>query len=46
MSLIKSNKLLSLYAKSKETEGGFQEAEKYYEKAEDWENVIRLNLSP
>ncbi|KRX03337.1 hypothetical protein PPERSA_05695 [Pseudocohnilembus persalinus] len=44
MNQIKSNKLLSTYAKSKEAEGDIQEAEKFYEKAEDWENVIRLNL--
>lgn len=43
--LIKSPKILSLYAKSLESEGAYKEAEKVYEKAEDWENVIRLNLS-
>lgn len=32
-------------AKSKEIEGNYLEAEKAYEKAENWENVIRLNLN-
>jgi len=32
-------------AKSKEIEGNYMEAEKAYEKAENWENVIRLNLN-
>jgi WD repeat-containing protein 19 len=45
MSKIKSPKLLILWAKTKESEGNYQEAEHAYEKAEDWENVIRLNLN-
>ena len=45
MNKIKSPKLLSLYAKSKEAEGSFKEAESAYEKAEDWDNVVRLNLN-
>ena len=45
MNKIKSPKILTLYAKSKESEGAYKEAEKAYEKAEDWENVIRLNLN-
>jgi WD repeat-containing protein 19 len=45
MNKIKSPVLLRLYAKSKESEGAYKEAEKAYEKAEDWENVVRLNLS-
>lgn len=42
---IKSPKLLSQLAKSKEIEGNYIEAEKAYEKAENWENVIRINLN-
>ena len=45
MNKIKSPKLLSLYAKSKESESLFNDAEAAYEKAEDWENVARLNLN-
>ncbi|CAD8171970.1 unnamed protein product [Paramecium pentaurelia] len=45
MNKVKSPKLLILYAKAKESEGAFQEAENVYEKAEDWENVVRLNLN-
>jgi WD repeat-containing protein 19 len=33
-----------MVAKAKEAEKNFKEAEKAYEKANDWENVIRLNL--
>ncbi len=39
-----SPKIMIQYAKSKESEGAYKEAEKTYEKAEDWENVVRLNL--
>lgn len=42
---VKSNKLLAMYAKLLETEGSLFEAEKYYERAEDWYNVIRINLT-
>ncbi|CAD8104509.1 unnamed protein product [Paramecium primaurelia] len=45
MNKVKSPKLLILYAKAKESEGAFKEAENVYEKAEDWENVVRLNLN-
>lgn len=45
MNRVKSPKLLILYAKAKESEGQFAEAENVYEKAEDWENVVRLNLN-
>lgn len=45
MNKIKSPKILTLYGKSKESEGSYKEAEKAYEKAEDWENVVRLNLN-
>lgn len=33
-----------MLAKAKEAEKNYREAEKAYEKANDWENVIRLNL--
>ncbi len=42
---IKSPKLLSQLAQSKELEGNYVESERAYEKAENWENVIRLNLN-
>mmetsp|Transcript_11592 Transcript_11592/g.10109 ORF Transcript_11592/g.10109 Transcript_11592/m.10109 type:complete len:368 (-) Transcript_11592:489-1592(-) len=45
ISKIKSPKLLVQLAKAKETEANFKEAENAYEKAEDWENVIRINLN-
>ncbi|EGR31945.1 WD repeat protein [Ichthyophthirius multifiliis] len=44
MSQIKSPVLLKQYAKSKESEGAYNEAEQAYEQAESWEDVIRLNL--
>lgn len=44
MSQIKSPKILTLYAKSKESEGAFKDAETAYIQGEDWENVVRLNL--
>ena len=43
--LTSSPNLQSLYAKSKESEGKYKEAEQAYEKAGDWENVIRLNVN-
>jgi WD repeat-containing protein 19 len=45
MNKIKSPKLLTLYAKAKESENAFKEAENAYEKAEEWESVVRLNLN-
>jgi len=33
-----------MVAKAKEAEKLYREAEKAYEKANDWENIIRLNL--
>lgn len=33
-----------MVAKAKEAEKLYREAEKAYERANDWENVIRLNL--
>ena len=44
MDKIKSPKLLSQLAKMKETEGLYQDAEKAYIAANDWENAIRINL--
>jgi WD repeat-containing protein 19 len=41
--ITKTSILISL-AKMKETEGDFKEAEYAYERANEWENVIRLNL--
>lgn len=45
MNKIRSPKLLALYAKAKESEGAFKDAENAYEKAEEWESVVRLNLN-
>ena len=45
MNKIKTPKLLTLYAKAKESENAFKEAENAYEKAEEWESVVRLNLN-
>lgn len=33
-----------MVAKAKESEGQYKEAEHAYERANDWENIIRLNL--
>ena len=44
MDKIKSPKLLIQLAKMKEIEKLYQDAEKAYEAAKDWENVIRLNI--
>jgi len=33
-----------MVAKAKESEKLYREAEKAYERANDWENIIRLNL--
>ena len=41
---ITSPNILVMVAKSKEAEGDYREAEKAYERANDWENIIRLNL--
>lgn len=41
---INSPKLLRELAKAKEAEKQYKEAEKAYERANDWENVIRLNV--
>jgi WD repeat-containing protein 19 len=42
---IKSPKLLIQLAKAKESEQNYGEAEQAFEQAEDWENVIRLNIN-
>jgi WD repeat-containing protein 19 len=41
---IKSPKLLIALAKMKEADKLYQDAEKAYQSASDWENVIRINL--
>ena len=41
---ITSPLILGMVAKAKEAERKFREAEKVYEKANDFENIIRLNL--
>lgn len=41
---ITSPNILCMVAKAKEAEKLYREAEKAYERANDWENVIRLNL--
>jgi WD repeat-containing protein 19 len=35
-----------MVAKAKESENNYKEAESAYERANDWENIIRLNLDP
>ena len=45
MNNIKSPKILTLFEKSKESEGSDKEAEKANDKAEDLKNVVRLNLN-
>lgn len=40
-----SPKILGNLAKMKENEGNYRDAEKAYERAKDWENVIRINLN-
>jgi len=44
MELITTPKLLIQLGKAKETEGSLKEAEEAFEKAGDWENVVRINL--
>ena len=45
MDVITTPKLLIQLAKAREVEGNFKEAEAAYEKAGDFENVIKLNLA-
>ncbi|OMJ78816.1 hypothetical protein SteCoe_21300 [Stentor coeruleus] len=45
MDVITTPKLLIQLAKAREVEGNFKEAEMAYEKAGDFENVIKLNLN-
>ena len=44
MDQITSPSILSMIAKAKEADKNYREAEKAYEKANDFENIIRLNL--
>lgn len=44
MEKITSPSILIMVAKAKEAENNYKEAEAAYEKANDWENVIRVNL--
>ena len=41
---ITSPNILQMVAKAKEAEKLYREAEKAYERVNDWENIIRLNL--
>lgn len=41
---ISSPAILVMVAKAKESEKNFREAERIFEKANDYENMIRLNL--
>lgn len=45
MDQITSPSILIMIAKAKESEKNYKEAEQSFEKANDWENVIRMNLS-
>lgn len=45
MDKITSPSILIMIAKAKEGERNFKEAEQFYERANDWENVVRLNLN-
>ena len=44
MDQITSPSILIMVAKAKEAEGQYKEAEQAFERANDWENIIRLNL--
>jgi WD repeat-containing protein 19 len=44
MDQITSPSILSMIAKAKEADKNYREAEKAYERANDFENIIRLNL--
>jgi WD repeat-containing protein 19 len=44
MDQITSPTILCMLAKAKEAEGNYKEAEVAYERANDWENIIRINL--
>lgn len=45
MDKVTSKSIQIKYGKAKESEGAFKEAEEAYEKAEAWEDVVRINLS-
>ncbi len=42
---ITSPTILIMVAKAREAENNFKEAESAYERANDWENIIRINLN-
>jgi len=44
MDQITSPSILVMVAKAKESEKNYKEAEQAYERANDWESIIRLNL--
>lgn len=44
MDQITSPSILGMVAKAKEADKNYREAEKAYERANDYENIIRLNL--
>lgn len=41
---ITSRNIIGMFAKGKEEEGAFSEAEKAYTQAEDWDNVVRIRV--
>ncbi|KEG13410.1 putative WD40 repeat protein [Trypanosoma grayi] len=41
---ITSRNIIGMFAKGKENEGAFKEAEKAYTQAEDWDNVVRIKV--
>ncbi|GET89110.1 hypothetical protein, conserved [Leishmania tarentolae] len=41
---IKSRNIIGIYARGKEAEGAFVEAEKAFAQAEDWDNAVRLRI--
>ncbi|RNF00878.1 WD repeat-containing protein 19 isoform X2 [Trypanosoma conorhini] len=41
---ISSRNIIGMFAKAKESEGAFKEAEQAYTQAEDWDNVVRVKV--
>ncbi|RNF04083.1 WD repeat-containing protein 19 isoform X2 [Trypanosoma rangeli] len=41
---ISSRNIIGMFAKAKEAEGAFKEAEQAYTQAEDWDNVVRVKV--
>ncbi|KAF5223304.1 putative intraflagellar transport protein F6 [Trypanosoma cruzi] len=41
---ISSRNIIGMFAKAKESEGAFKEAELAYTQAEDWDNVVRIKV--